>query len=598
MSEPLKTTLPRQEIIQVQDPLVGLIQVFPDQTWHCDHEFSDSHKLKDHVAIINKIVGETIYFGTLAPPRISLIYNKYECCLSLSLDFSSTGGSLSFCDGSIISLDNIESRVSNFTHTFGIQDGERIHALYSEIFELEFVHVNELISSFYNRFLPEIFVKKPFLIGAPFETWQLEIETYDHQYINPYREKITQFSTQYKQINRSIDLKINRIAILTTKIKGGHESVARSLEKEFCKKGFEVLILYTDRHVIDPLKNCGISYKGEPIDCEAVRNRLLIGGEDLLASRVLQGVEAHISKFFPGSIWQYNAMRIKEFAPAHIFSSCHHRVDDHLKYSQLLGLPLNVVLPDYYISARIKNLLSCDLNIYSQSLDILVQNTDKRYGHKEPILGNTYGISLDKIKLIGNSADELFFRSLSIEQTAEIREKYDLLKDEKVILVTFGSSPDKEIVISAYNELLKCALSEIIPTYKIIVVCGESRELYEFLSGVENSSLITLPKISTKDMADLFLIADCLIGKPGGAVTSQVEASNLFFIGFAMYEWEIANMIYLKKQGRGAVVDIRWDSIFEFEKTLLHAFEETSRLRADPAAKILSISDLIDEIID
>jgi UDP-N-acetylglucosamine:LPS N-acetylglucosamine transferase len=419
---------------------------------------------------------------------------------------------------------------------FGKSNTAKMYETYNEIFkeELNPSHKHHL---FVARALPDYLRRHIFLLGGSSNfLYKNFLQNFEDSQIS-FRsiELLAKVKIFFKSCENQISIKTipqkYRAVILTSQIKGGHESVARSLEEGLLSQGYEVAIIYADRLDKDPLEKWGILYKGRKANWELMRNELLIPMKDVMSGEVLSLIYDAKLNTDPGKLFRKTVQKIRIFNPSLLFSTCAHD-NEHHKIALHMKLKLNVLLADFFVHNVTDQMHPKKMRIFSQN---------------DSSIGKSFPFQRD-IAYIGNCANSCFFNKPSFSTLNRIREKYGIDVSDKVILVTFGSSPVEELIDSACRELSKPKLNELIGPHKILIV-GAADLHFSF-----SSNMIALPKIPIDEMAVLFHLSDCIVGKPGGAISSEVEATGVDLLGFAMYQWERPNLEYLRAKGLGDIV--------------------------------------------
>lgn len=149
------------------------------------------------------------------------------------------------------------------------------------------------------------------------------------------------------------------------------------------------------------------------------------------------------------------------------------------------------------------------------------------------------GIAPENIFTYGIPIKESFYRVIDGNQRQNLLKKYNLPKDQQILLLMSGGLGMGNI-IEVFNELKDSK-------YHLIVLAGKNEDLKEALDEINNQHTI-LPFIDYID--DLVNLSDGIISKPGGLTTTEIVASNkpLFIINPipGQEEW---NSRYLLNEG-------------------------------------------------
>ncbi len=531
-----------------------------------------------------------ITYGSLPVPTIQVQWSSQESRYRIIVSFKRGLSQVHSISGAIRKMpDRDESPLLKKLDSLAFSFGATTLRIIKEVYETSFpIHLASRVT-----WIKEI-VENPVMMGA-------SPSFFGRYFDYGLEECVKKFQEQFKiLINAPRRLNRNRVVICSTIIKGGHEALAKTLKKILESRNFEVLLIYPDEPEIDSFEDIGITYKGKKITKAFVRNELTVGNADPIANSVFAQTDAYLERFYPGVYWEDTLQKIFEFAPAIIFSTAPQLYNQLLCISFFLGIPLNIFLSDYKIPTFFKDLkgTGMDLKIFVPTDDPtklpieILSDSDRFHPFESPL--NKF--SIDELHPIGNFADPLYFRSFSDSERIEIKARYSIGAEEKVILVTFGSVPNKDTLESVCQNLAKSSVQSSIGTpYKVIVVCGPNEDLIEIVQSV-SPEFIVFPIVPQEVMADFFAIADSIIGKPGGGVTAQIEASGADLIGYAMYKWEIPNMYYLVQKGLGSIVSVIGGDE-DLPALITASFQRTEERRRGGYARPLQLSDHIDEVL-
>ncbi len=414
-------------------------------------------------------------------------------------------------------------------------------------------------------------------------------------------EREVKFARLFRQYMNVPKLDPKRVLILSTNLGGGHATYASTLEKSLKKRDFEVLVLNIEEFSVDLFKEMGVKEKGVLIGSDKSLREDIRGNNPLLI-QILKQTSTFLKEYQPSN-WELLLERVYEFAPSVIFSTASHKLENSLRISSLLEVPLNIVITDHKIVTILKDQTEgFDANYFvpgDNPSELMVEKIGREGHYIVPFNPDLPPYGEKKIHLIGNAADEAYFKEVSEAERLSARASYGIEPHEKVILVTSGSCPDIDSILSVCKRLADRAIQEEIGfSYKVIVICGENPHLIDTISSLSDAFL-AFPSVRQEKMAELFAISDCIVGKPGGGMAAQVEASGAFMVSERMYQWEMPNIIYLERKGLGKAVAMkaRGSEKDDFTDCIKQGIASTELKRATGYARPKKLDDYMDEIL-
>lgn len=135
----------------------------------------------------------------------------------------------------------------------------------------------------------------------------------------------------------------------------------------------------------------------------------------------------------------------------------------------------------------------------------------------------------------------------------DIRKSIGLSSDDKVILIMLGSMGFGNV-----DEILEDIISQ--NDCKVIVVCGNNKELYERLVNMKNDDMIVYGFVN--NINDLIYSSDIVMSKPGGLSSTEIVSIGKPLIHmFAIPGIETYNTNYFEKCGMSLKCDDKRDII-------------------------------------
>jgi processive 1,2-diacylglycerol beta-glucosyltransferase len=136
------------------------------------------------------------------------------------------------------------------------------------------------------------------------------------------------------------------------------------------------------------------------------------------------------------------------------------------------------------------------------------------------------GIPANKITVSGIPIDPVFARP---KDKVEMRRKHGLAADRTTILLSAGG-----FGVGSVDHLIT-ALLHLQTSAQVVAVCGRNLELKERLAKLalrmaSDSRVIIKPFGYTRDMDELMVASDLVLGKPGGLTTSEALSKGLVFV--------------------------------------------------------------------
>ncbi len=414
---------------------------------------------------------------------------------------------------------------------------------------------------------------------------------------DPSDPRFAEFSRLFREYMKVPKLEPNRILILSTSIGGGHLSYARTLEQSLKKREFEVLVLNVEEFAKDLFKEMDVRSQGTPIELRDVFGEKT-KAENPLLTQILSQTAIFLDSYQPSN-WELLLDRIYSFAPSIIFSTAFHCPNECVRISSLLQVPLNIITTDHKIVATLDfHCRGFDVNYFvpgENPEDLLIE--DHRNGEMYHYKFDRRLVPSRGIHTFGNGADLSYFREYTEAERSSLKEAYGIAPHEKMILVTCGSRPNTDSILNACKRLIDLKTQEEIGyEYKVIVICGENPYLIETIGNLSDKFL-PLSSVTQEQMAQCFAISDCILGKPGGGMTAQVEASGAFMVADRMYEWEIPNIRYLERKELGKAVLASTKEGDNFTDCIKEGFEKTQLRRSTGYERPKKIEDHMEKIL-
>ncbi|MCI0381957.1 MAG: hypothetical protein L0207_02755 [Chlamydiae bacterium] len=231
-----------------------------------------------------------------------------------------------------------------------------------------------------------------------------------------------------------------------------------------------------------------------------------------------------------------------------------------LNVAKELTIPFIAVPTDLDTGLFIKgmNSTSCDLNYPLYRMTLAYENPEMR-----AIIERT--IPKDKIHISGFPVRPSFRVNVTPEMKQNIRKKFQVQADEKIIMVMMGGNAG--LATQKYAEIFAAYSDSEIESITdqelhIICLCGdqkfpENQRMLSHINGLQiQSKKIKISGIpATESIAEIMTISDILITKPGGCSTNEALAKRLpmiFHSPFALMDWEVFNMEFCIKANMGA----------------------------------------------
>lgn len=370
-------------------------------------------------------------------------------------------------------------------------------------------------------------------------------------------------------------MEVNRVAIISASVGGGHTAAARALEHTFLQKNLVV-------HHIDALETTNratrklfrdgyfelvseapdlVSWLGKrfdkPFEEQTRRERIMTR----LSRMMLSNLPAAVREVRPDVIVHTH------FVPPAVLS-----------LSRAPIAPEAVVITDY--SAH----------------GLWFQPSVSRYFVATPEIAARMehaGVSQQRIAITGIPINHDYACLPSREHARASLN----LNPHKDVLLLMASGLDEDVL----RELLY-HLGKLRYPLQAIVACGRSDELIAIgkdaiadYDGLVNAQVIGF----TKEMPSYMAAADILVGKPGGLTTSEALAAGLPFGVVSPYPiQEEANALFLLENGVGLAIDpvsvlnVKLKTFFESDKRVI------MRERALALARTQAASDVVTSLLE
>jgi hypothetical protein len=216
--------------------------------------------------------------------------------------------------------------------------------------------------------------------------------------------------------------------------------------------------------------------------------------------------------------------------------------------SQQLGLPLLYVATDLDLDDWRRNPTS---PFFKEAVPTL----------QHPEILKTLHLPRDQVEEIGLCVGPEFENKLSPQQVEDVKRKYGIQPDEKVVVFSNGGTA----LQNAIPERIALEYTDSSQPIHLIVICGTNKDFEKYLTQT------VLPRIPAgapvkmtvlgfqqrAEMAELTQLADVVIGKPGGMSTMEFVKSGtkvIFDETKFRLRWERFNADVVVNSGRGVIM--------------------------------------------
>lgn len=166
------------------------------------------------------------------------------------------------------------------------------------------------------------------------------------------------------------------------------------------------------------------------------------------------------------------------------------------------------------------------------------------------------GINPDQVEYMGFPVRKEFLEKHDI---AELREKYDVKEEQKVVLCMNGGCGGN----TPWPALIAKAKQGSLQNVKLIVVCGNNKEFFDQVSKLKaidpTVDIEARGYTQAKEMAEISAIADVTITKPGGSTLAEnILMKNYMLLDTRFSQslpWEMDAAAALKKNGLGTAMN-------------------------------------------
>lgn len=345
------------------------------------------------------------------------------------------------------------------------------------------------------------------------------------------------------------------VVILTSSSGGGHKTTAEALKKLAEEKGFEGIIIDQDELAKDqdPLKIAGVRYRGEEITMAEVYNKVFQQDNDLEKANELWALGNEIRKYVPNNQMSSVAERIRQFAPAHLFSVATHHAE-HAALAHTTGTPLTYVHTDFDFNNALRPIVN---KVDQKLVDFWVNAADP-----EILATDELKDLKDKgvIKVCGYPVREAFTRETNPQKISQIKSRLKIRPRENVAVLSMGRQGIAEH-IKKYASMLAVRGNGVKEPLNVVIVCGKNerlkKELEEMLRKIPRGERNPRVRFTVEGfleeekMADYYKVADALISKPGGATSAEAARMGVPMLSCDPHVWEEPNERYLVRHGLG-----------------------------------------------
>lgn len=150
-----------------------------------------------------------------------------------------------------------------------------------------------------------------------------------------------------------------------------------------------------------------------------------------------------------------------------------------------------------------------------------------------------------------------------LKEMEDIKQQYNIKKNDKILLISFGAKSINEKKIIQYINALDEYKEDNNKKIYIFVCCGSNEKLLDKVSKYKtNDRLIVIPLslLKSEQMAKYMALADLSILKPGGSTTAELlsfgsKQALLNADTTISMKWEMENMKLLKELGIGECIN-------------------------------------------
>jgi UDP-N-acetylglucosamine:LPS N-acetylglucosamine transferase len=329
-----------------------------------------------------------------------------------------------------------------------------------------------------------------------------------------------------------------RIAILTSKMGGGHVSVAKAVcEALHFDKQFEVTIVDTDE-TTDP--SHPLTILTDSFSSVDFYNKFYQQEKNFEKMQLLRKAIELLRQFVPNRAMEALKKRIREINPNCILSTCAF-VPEHAFLSSDLAIPLGYIHTDFYFHQSLERMIK---KVHSQALSFFIPSADCR--------PNSGAENTSSIHILGYPVSSVFTRESDPKTLQKIRQQFGVQANEKVVVMMMGKYGAGKVLLDAIKQLLYSAVS--LPIH-IAFICGENSSLKAEIEGVlkrhnpqyTNLSFRVYATLTPQELAAYYKICDLLIGKAGGATVAEVQKMGVRLLECESHPWEGPNIDYLIK---------------------------------------------------
>lgn len=389
-----------------------------------------------------------------------------------------------------------------------------------------------------------------------------------------------------------------RVYIATTSgFGGGHLSTGRSMESFLKRSGYKVKLGDTLR--IRPEKDPLYIFTGA-LHEEMVYEKYFQHQNDMGRAMLVWDLFNRLRRFVPSNSTFYLQQDVQKFQPDFILAPIHNR-PELFQVAYQLNIPMLLVSTDYELQHLLPNIIG-DLDpaiarvtvttkqpnffmptvrdpqklesqpkgrSYLQAMKEFTSKSSRLEEEEllEPDLADdkrwqNFQKKAPVFELMGLPVHEQIKLVEGEHQLQEIRQRFGILADERVMLVTMGKQADSQImkILAQFEKYASIFRGQKIA---VLVLSGANTELHDYLSRRKKdwalgSGLRMLPcrRLSAAEMSQVYSVADLVVTKPGGASTTELVKMGKYALIPSWYVWEEGNLNFMRDLGLAKGVDI------------------------------------------
>ncbi|MDF2577101.1 MAG: ugtP 1 [Chlamydiales bacterium] len=386
-------------------------------------------------------------------------------------------------------------------------------------------------------------------------------------------EKVCQnelsISRRLKELHPPTYRKHRKVAILSGQTGGGHQSVSNALAVSLERHGMEVELIDVDEIAksCDPLYVMTQVHSIPDIYNISYQQEANIEKAELLA----QLIEV-LREYMPNSTMQLLKQHLGQSQPDFIISTCYHCLE-HVYLPFDVGIPTAIFNSEYALHPKLAKLINTIqhpyFHIFSPVLDIKAESK----------VVNKNQVNLSEL---GYPVAKEFRKSITEKEKMIIQAKLGLIPHIPTVVMAMGKYGLGDRLLNNVKDLIQSQITPKKPM-NIVVLCGKNLLLKQSIEDylqvyrhqAQHFKFVIYDFLESSTVADLLLIADVLVGKPGASTIAEALATNTYFLTCDASPWEIPNEEYLINNRAGERLDLHQPLIIQIQKILSQPYKKS-----------------------